>query len=68
MEQPVLTSEERIEQVAGILFAAALAFTNNIGRKGWAWELADEGTKQYWRNIARHVGEVFSGRLPQSTP
>lgn len=53
------TNEDRIEQVAAIMFAAALAFTNNIGRKGWAWESCDEPSKQYWRNIARHARDLF---------
>jgi len=53
-------TQERIEQVAAMMFAAALAYTNNIGRKGWAWELCDENTKQYWRQIARHAWNVFN--------
>ena len=53
-------TEERIEQVAAIMFAAALAYTNNIGRKGWAWESCDEASKQYWRNIARHAWNLFA--------
>lgn len=53
-------TDERIEQVAAIMFAAALAYTNNIGRKGWAWELCDDAGKQYWRKIARHAWELFS--------
>ena len=53
-------TQDRIEQVAAMMFAAALAYTNNIGRKGWAWELSDEGTKQYWRQIARRAWDVFT--------
>ena len=53
------TSDERIENAASIMYAAALAFTNNIGRKGWAWEQCDEKTKDYWRNIARITRGVF---------
>jgi hypothetical protein len=43
-----------------MMFAAALAFTNTIGRKGWAWEACDEKTKHYWRNIAKHAWNVFN--------
>ena len=46
--------------MAAMMFAAALAYTNNIGRKGWAWELSDESTKQYWRQIARRAWDVFT--------
>ena len=43
-----------------MMFAAALAFTNTIGRKGWAWEPCDENTKHYWRKIAKHAWNVFN--------
>ena len=48
----------RIEQVASIMYAAALAFTNNIGRKGWSWEAADAETKRYWRQMAQKVYDI----------
>lgn len=54
-----MVDDDRIERVASIMFAAALAFTNTIGRKGWAWEQCDEQTKQYWRNMAKHAWTIF---------
>jgi hypothetical protein len=51
---------EQIEQVASMMFAAALAYTNNIGRKGWSWEVCDEDTKQHWRHLAKLAWEVFN--------
>ena len=55
-----MADDEQIEQVASMMFAAALAFTNTIGRKGWAWEQCDEQTKQYWRNMAKHAWSIFN--------
>jgi hypothetical protein len=54
-----MPDDQQLEEAAAIMFAAALAFTNTIGRKGWAWEACDEQTKQYWRNIAKHVRNVL---------
>jgi hypothetical protein len=51
---------EQIEEVAALMFAAALAFTNNIGRKGWSWESSDENVKNHWRRMARLTWEVFN--------
>jgi hypothetical protein len=59
-----VASDEQIEQVASLMYAAALAFTNTIGRKGWAWELCDDETKQFWRNMAHHAWNIFSGSNP----
>ena len=55
-----MPSDQQIEEVAALLFGAALAFTNTIGRKGWAWDVCDEQTKQYWRKIARYAWNVFN--------
>ncbi len=55
-----MTEDQKIEQVAALMFAAALAFTNTIGRKGWAWDACDEKTKHYWRNVAKHARNVFN--------
>lgn len=54
-----MSNDPQMDEAAAIMYAAALAFTNTIGRKGWAWEACDEQTKQYWRNIAKHVRNVF---------
>ncbi len=56
-----ISSDARLEQAASMMYAAALAFTDTIGRSGWAWELCDEETKDYWRNIAALVQRVFDG-------
>jgi hypothetical protein len=53
--------DAQIERVASLMFAAALGFTNSIGRHGWSWDLCDEKSKNYWRNIARLSREVFVG-------
>jgi hypothetical protein len=55
-----VANDDQIEQVASLMWAAALAFTNTIGRKGWAWERCDDETKQYWRNMARHAWTIFN--------
>jgi len=55
-----MADDEQIEQVASMMFAAALAFTNTIGRRGWAWEQCDEQTKHYWRTLARHAWTIFN--------
>lgn len=55
-----MANDQQIEEVAAMMFAAALAFTNTIGRKGWAWEACDENTKHYWRKIAKHAWNVFN--------
>ena len=55
-----MANDQQIDEVAAMMFAAALAFTNTIGRKGWAWEACDERTKHYWRNIAKHAWNVFN--------
>jgi hypothetical protein len=55
-----MADDKQIEEAAAIMFAASLAFTNTIGRKWWAWDACDERTKQYWRNIAKHVWIVFN--------
>jgi hypothetical protein len=54
-----MTRQDKIEEVAAMMYAAALAFTNTIGRKGWAWELVDEETKIYWRNLAKLARDIF---------
>ena len=36
MKEP---SDLQIDQVASIMFAGALSYTNTIGKKGWAWAL-----------------------------
>lgn len=53
-------SEDRIEQAASIMFAAALAFTNNIGKIGLTWQSCDDEKKNYWRNIARITQRVLN--------
>jgi hypothetical protein len=50
-----MPTDREVDEIASILFAAALAFTNSIGRKGWSWEACDAQTQHYWRNIARMV-------------
>lgn len=55
-----MPDDQKIEEAAAMMFAAALAFTNTIGRKGWAWEACDEQTKEYWRRIAMHVWNVYA--------
>ena len=54
-------ADPQIERVASLMFAAALGFTNSIGRRGWSWDLCDEKSKEYWRNIARLSRDVFIG-------
>jgi len=56
----LMPNDQQIEEVAALLFGASLAFTNTIGRKGWAWDACDERTKQYWRQIARYAWNVFN--------
>jgi ABC-type Fe3+ transport system substrate-binding protein len=55
-----MSDDTKIEEVAAMMYAAALAFTNSIGRKGWAWEACDEQTKEYWRKIAKHVKNILN--------
>ena len=55
-----MPNDQQIEEVAALLFGAALAFTNTIGRKGWSWDACDEQTKQYWRNIAQYARNIFN--------
>ena len=55
-----MPNDRQIEEVAALLFGAALAFTNKIGRQGWSWDLSDEKTKEYWRNIAWHTWNIFN--------
>jgi hypothetical protein len=62
-----MSNDPQIEEVAAMMYAAALAFTNSIGRRGWAWEACDEQTKEYWRKIAKHVKNVFKSSN-ESTP
>ena len=59
LNEEIMPTEEQIEEVAAMMFAAALAFTNTIGRKGWAWEACDEQAKNYWRNVAKLSWNVF---------
>jgi hypothetical protein len=54
-----MADDQQIERVASMMFAAALAFTNTIGRKGWAWDECDDRTKEYWRNMAKHARAIF---------
>jgi hypothetical protein len=54
-----MAEDQQIERVASMMFAAALAFTNTIGRKGWAWDECDDRTKEYWRNMAKHARDIF---------
>jgi hypothetical protein len=56
-----MDNDQQIEEAASLMYAAALAFTNTIGKKGWAWAACDQQTKQYWRTIANHVRNVFKG-------
>lgn len=51
---------QQIEQVASMMFAAALAYTNTFGRKGWSWESCDEESKNYWRRLAKLAWDVFN--------
>jgi len=55
-----MPNDQQIEQVASMMFAAALAFTNTIGKKGWAWETCDERSKQYWRQLAKLAWDIFN--------
>ena len=55
-----MATDEQIEQVASMMFAAALAYTNTFGRKGWAWEACDEHSKTYWRNLAKLAWSIFN--------
>jgi hypothetical protein len=55
-----MPDEQQIEEVAAMLFGASLAFTNMIGRKGWAWDACDEKTKEYWRNIVQYAWNIFN--------
>jgi hypothetical protein len=61
-----MPNDQQIEEVAALLFGSALAFTNTIGRKGWAWNACDEQTKQYWRKIARYAWNIFN--RPEGMP
>lgn len=56
----LMADEQQIEEVAAMMFGASLAFTNMIGRKGWAWDACDEQTKQYWRKIAQYAWNIFN--------
>jgi hypothetical protein len=51
---------QQIEQVASMMFAASLAYTNTFGRKGFAWEACDEQSKVYWRRLAQLAWDVFN--------
>jgi hypothetical protein len=53
-------SDDRIEQAASIMFAAALAFTDNIGKIGLTWQTCGAEKKNYWRNIARITQKVLN--------
>ena len=53
-------TDQQIEQVASMMFAASLAYTNTFGRKGWAWEACDEQSKDFWRRLARLAWDVFN--------
>ena len=55
-----MPNDDQVEEVAAMMFAAALAFTNTIGRKGWAWDSCDDQSKNYWRHIARLAWDVFN--------
>ncbi len=57
-----MAPDQQIEEVASMMFAAALAYTNTIGKKGWAWEACDERSKQYWRKLAMLAWSVFNHR------
>lgn len=57
-----MATDQQIEVVASMMFAAALAYTNTIGKKGWAWEACDEQSKRYWRNLAMLAWNVFNQR------
>lgn len=57
-----MATDQQIEEVASMMFAAALAYTNTIGKKGWAWEACDEQSKQYWRKLAMLAWNVFNQR------
>lgn len=59
-QENTAADDGKIERVASIMFAAALAYTNTIGRKGWSWSQCDEQTKAYWRNIAKHAWVIFN--------
>jgi hypothetical protein len=55
-----MADDQQIEEVAAMMFAASLAFTNTIGRKWWAWESCDEEAKQFWRKMARRAWIIFN--------
>lgn len=55
-----MPNDRQIELVASMMFAAALVFTNTIGKKGWAWEACDEQTKEYWRRLAKRAWNIFN--------
>ncbi len=64
-----MATDEQIEQVASMMFAAALQYTNTFGRRGWAWEGCDEQSKSYWRSLAKLAWSVFNqptGAQPQA--
>jgi hypothetical protein len=61
-------TDQQIEQVASMMFAASLAYTNTFGRKGFAWEACDEQSKAYWRRLARLAWDVFNQPSSVSDP
>lgn len=63
-----MATDQQIEVVASMMFAAALAYTNTIGKKGWAWEACDEQSKRYWRNLAMLAWNVFNQRASCDGP
>lgn len=52
------TSPERIEEVAALMFE--LQARDSSGEIRWTWDMANDNTKQYWRNFAKVVANVFA--------
>lgn len=50
-------NESMIERVAKAMFQPGLADTS--GKRRWTWEMATEGTKSYWRDLARGAIEAM---------